>query len=352
MDGLLVPLLMAGALSLTCTPLVMRLAGRVGAIDLPDRRKMHTSPMPRLGGLAIYLAFVFVILVTQQLTGEVLGLLAGSTLIVALGILDDTRGVTPKVKLLGQVVAALSVIPFGLQVEFITNPVHSGMIALGWWGIPLTVFWLVAVTNAVNLIDGLDGLAAGIAAIAALTMSVISWTEGQIAAMVISLILFVAVLGFLPYNFHPARIFLGDTGSMFLGFALAATAIMGLTKSATAVSILIPIVILGIPLFDTAFAIFRRYRNRQPIFYPDKQHLHHRLLEAGLSHRRAVLTVYGVNLVLGASAVLLTVLSTDQGMLLLLVVATLLIGLANKAGILGEGWARRTEPVQTKQSEF
>ncbi len=351
MDGLLVPLLIAGTLSLACTPLVIRLARRVGAIDLPDQRKMHSSPMPRLGGLAVYLAFVFVILVTQQLTGEVLGLLVGSTLIVALGILDDTRGVTPKVKLLGQIVVALSVIPFGLQVEFVTNPVHSGVIALGWWGIPLTVFWLVAVTNAVNLIDGLDGLAAGIAAIAALTMSIISWTQGQTAAMVISLILLASVLGFLPYNFHPARIFLGDTGSMFLGFTLAATAIIGLTKSATAVSVLIPIVILGIPLFDTAFAVFRRYRNRQPIFYPDKQHLHHRLLEAGLSHRWAVLTVYGVNLVLGASAVLLTLLSTDQGMLLLLVVATLLIGLANKAGILGEGWARRTKPVQ-KQTEL
>jgi len=350
-DGLLVPLLIAGTLSLACTPLVIRLARRVGAIDLPDQRKMHSSPMPRLGGLAVYLAFVFVILVTQQLTGEVLGLLVGSTLIVALGILDDTRGVTPKVKLLGQIVVALSVIPFGLQVEFVTNPVHSGVIALGWWGIPLTVFWLVAVTNAVNLIDGLDGLAAGIAAIAALTMSIISWTQGQTAAMVISLILLASVLGFLPYNFHPARIFLGDTGSMFLGFTLAATAIIGLTKSATAVSVLIPIVILGIPLFDTAFAVFRRYRNRQPIFYPDKQHLHHRLLEAGLSHRWAVLTVYGVNLVLGASAVLLTLLSTDQGMLLLLVVATLLIGLANKAGILGEGWARRTKPVQ-KQTEL
>ena len=334
MEKLALPLLLALALSLVLTPGVIRLAYRWKAVDLPDNRKVHRRPMPRLGGLAVYIAFTATVLLTQNLAREWWGLLLGATLIVLLGILDDTRGISARQKLVGQIVAACAVIPFGVEVEFVTNPLQGGLIALGFWGIPLTVFWLVAVTNAVNLVDGLDGLAAGTAVIAAATMAVIAWMQGQVAASVIAGILVMATLGFLRYNFHPARVFLGDTGAMFLGFVLAATAVLGLTKSAMAVSVFIPVVILGIPLFDTAFAILRRYRKRRPIFYPDREHLHHRLLMAGLSHRGAVLVVYAVNLVLGSSAVLVTVLSSDRAMALLVIVAFVLLAVANRAGIL------------------
>ncbi|MDI6907404.1 MAG: MraY family glycosyltransferase [Thermoanaerobacterales bacterium] len=351
MAGFLLPLVGACTLGLLLTPWAGRLARHIGAIDRPDRRKVHTEPMPRLGGLAVYAAFTLTVLLTQPLSRELLGLLLGASLIVAVGLLDDARGLPPRVKLAGQVLAALAVIPFGLQVQFVTDPLHGGMLSLGWWGIPLTVFWLVAVTNAVNLIDGLDGLAAGTAIIAAVTLALVSWTEGEAAAVAVAAVLAAATLGFLRYNFHPARVFLGDTGSMFLGFVLAGTAIMGLAKSATAVSVLVPIVVLGLPLFDTAFAILRRARNHRPIFYPDKGHLHHRLLRIGLSHRGAVLVVYGVDVVLGASAVVLTLLSTDQAMLLLAILATVLIALANRVGVLGRDWTRAPDTMEaTKRS--
>ncbi|MBO8129077.1 MAG: undecaprenyl/decaprenyl-phosphate alpha-N-acetylglucosaminyl 1-phosphate transferase [Peptococcaceae bacterium] len=336
MEKLVLPLLLALTLGLVSTPFVIRMAHRWNAVDFPDSRKVHRQPMPRLGGLAVYIAFAATLLLTQDLSREIYGLLLGATLIVLLGILDDIRGISARQKLLGQIVAASAVIPFGLQVEFITNPLQGGLITLGFWGIPITVFWLVSVTNAVNLVDGLDGLAAGTGVIASITLAVIAWIEGQVPAFILACILAAATLGFLPYNFHPARVFLGDTGSMFLGFTLAATAVLGLTKSAMALSVIIPVVILGIPLFDTAFAVLRRYRKRRPIFYPDREHLHHRLLMAGLSHRGAVLAVYTVNLVLGASAVLVTMLSSDQAVALLVIVAFVLLVVANRVGILEE----------------
>lgn len=333
------------------TPAVSRLAVRLGALDIPDARKLHTQPVPRLGGLAVYLAFLAGLFVFGVNGREVWGLLAGTSLIVLLGVLDDIYDLPAKAKLAGQIVAAVAVIPFGLQVEFVTNPLNGGLVYLGWWGIPVTIFWLVAVTNALNLIDGLDGLATGTAVIAALTLATVAWTEGQTGAAALALLLGAAALGFLRYNFHPAKIFLGDSGSMLLGFVLAAIAVVGLTKSATAVSLIIPILILGIPLFDTTLAILRRCYKRQPIFNPDREHLHHRLLDAGLTHRRAVLVVYGVDAVLGASAVFLTILSTDQGVLLLVLLAVTLLTVANKIGVLG-GRARREAGLVKKEEHF
>lgn len=349
MKELLLVLVVAFVLSLIVTPWVIRLAQRLGAVDEPEQRKVHTLPMPRLGGLAVYLSFTATVLITQPLTLPVLGLLLGASLIVLLGVWDDVRGISPWVKLVGQLLAAAALIPFGIHFEFLTNP-FGGIIYLGLWGIPLTIFWVVAVTNAVNLIDGLDGLASGTALIAALTLAVVAFTLENTAVVAVSLVLVGAVLGFLRYNFHPARVFLGDTGSMFLGFTLATLAIMGLTKGPTALSVIIPILILGIPLTDTAFAIFRRYRNRTSIFHPDKEHLHHRLLGAGLSHRGAVLALYGVNLVLGGSAVLLTILSTEQAVLLLFIVATLLLTIANRAGVFRSAWQRSPEEFESKRS--
>lgn len=303
--------------------------------------------MPRLGGLAIYLSFVAAVLLTQEVTRQTAGLLAGGSLIVLLGLIDDIKGVSPRIKLAGQVVAACAVLPFDLVVNFLTNPFSpNDYIALGLLSIPITVLWLVAVTNAVNLIDGLDGLAGGTTFIALLTLAAAVWIEvgreagsspGQTEAICLALILAGAVFGFLRYNFYPARIFLGDSGSMFLGYSVAVLSIMGLAKGATFISIIIPVVILGIPLLDTVFAVVRRYCGHRPIFQPDKEHLHHRLMEIGLSHRQAVLCIYGVNIILGLSAIVLTLSTPKQAVILLAVLSTIILIAANKIGVTGIG---------------
>lgn len=315
------------------TPWVKKLAVKAGAWDEPGERKVHRRPMPRLGGLAVYAGFIFAVLITQPLSLPVLGILVGSTLIVFLGMWDDIKGLSPKVKLAGQVlVAVIVVIFFDIKVEFITNP-FGDIIGLGIWAIPFTIFWIIGITNALNLIDGLDGLAAGISAIASLTIAIVSWSQGEVMVAVLALLLMACVLGFLRYNFHPAQIFLGDGGSMFLGFNLSVLAILGLTKGATAISLFIPVVILGIPIFDTFLAIGRRFLSRQPIFKADQHHLHHRLLELGFSHRQTVLVIYGVNLCLGFSAVVLVFLATNQAVVLLLALASVTFFAANKLGM-------------------
>ena len=343
MEKYLIPLILALILSYALTPVVKLIAIKIGALDHPDPRKVHKGLMPRMGGLAVYLAFAAALLLSPARTYPVVwGLLVGATIIVALGIVDDTRGLSPKVKLLGQILAAYAVIHFGIEVDYITNPLTGKMWLLGMLSVPLTLFWIVAVTNAINLIDGLDGLAGGVSSIAALTMAAVAWTQwgssgiaGMPNVVMLSLMLVAATLGFLKHNFHPAKIFLGDTGSMFLGFTLAVMSIMSLTKSATAVSVIVPLVILGIPLLDTFFAIIRRYHKHQPIFQPDREHLHHQLMALGLSHRQTVLVIYGLSAFLGINAVLLNLISSNQALALLAVLAVVVIYLANRLGVLG-----------------
>lgn len=339
-------------LALIITPWVKRLAIKINAIDRPNARKVHNSLMPRLGGLAVYLSFATGALLTRPLTMQLTGLLVGGLLIVLLGMLDDTRGLSARVKLAGQIVAALAVVPFGIEVSFLTNPLSGGIMTLGMLAVPVTVFWIISVTNAVNLIDGLDGLASGTSMIAALTIAAVVWKQGLIDGIyngdvaVLALLLAAATLGFLRYNFYPAKIFLGDTGSMFLGYALAVLAIMGLTKGAAAISVFIPIVILGIPLLDTFFAIVRRCYNGQPIFQPDKNHLHHRLMALGLSHRQTVLVIYGISGLLGGSAYLLNIIATDQAIMLLAALSIIMIVGANKIGVTGGKAVTRSHKVK------
>ena len=327
------PLLLAFLVAFLGTPLVRKLAIKIKAIDRPDARKVHNGLMPRLGGLAICLGFWVTILLTQELSREMLGVLVGGLLIVLLGILDDTRGLSPRIKLIGQVLAACVVLYGGVRVEFITSPI-AGIIDLKYFSYFITVIWIIGITNAVNLIDGLDGLAAGVSAIAAVTLGIVSILEGYQEVAALAFILAASTLGFLKYNFHPAKLFMGDTGSMFLGFNLATIAIIGLTKSATVISLFLPIVILGIPIADTFFAIVRRYFNGKPIFSPDKDHLHHRLLALGLSHKHTVLAIYGVSIILGASAVLTAMLTTPQGVIVMLITTVGVFLAADKVGVL------------------
>lgn len=321
-------------IALAVTPLVRKLAFRIGAVDRPNERKVHAGIMARMGGLGIYIAFVASALLFAPRSAQLTGILLANTLIVITGILDDTRDLSPKIKLLGQVLAALVLMEYGFEVKFLTLPLEGGIVYLERADTIFTVFWLVGVTNAVNLIDGLDGLAAGTSAIAAATMSVVALMTGQIQAFVLGLTLVGAIVGFLRYNFHPASIFMGDTGSMLLGFNLAALAILGMTKSVTVISLLLPVIILGIPILDTLWAIVRRASRGKHIFEADKKHLHHRLLQIGLSHRNTVLVIYGVNLFLGAAAILVQTLGTLWSLAAVAVLAVLLLLFARWLGAL------------------
>lgn len=301
----------AGAAALLLTPLVKRFAVKIGAMDAPNHRKVHTRIMPRLGGLAIYLAFVLTTLGAWLFAGEgfdwkiALGLLLGGTVIVTVGAFDDKFDLSPKVKLLGQIAAALIVVAFDVRIELLNIPFGDSMVDTSWLSIPLTVFWIVGVTNAVNLIDGLDGLAAGVSGIATATILVLAILMGNVTVILLSAVLLGSIVGFLFYNFHPAKIFMGDSGALFLGFALSTFSIMGF-KQATLVSFIVPLVILAVPLGDTFFAIVRRVLNRTPISVADKSHLHHCLQQIGLSHRQTVLVIYAVAIFFGLCAVLLS----------------------------------------------
>lgn len=350
-DRGIIPVLFFTFLSvLFITPFVRALAFRVGAIDLPNVRKVHIKPIPRLGGVGIFVGFAGAMLLTQPVSLQTAGLLIGAAIIVIVGVLDDINDLKPRTKLAAQIIAAVVVCLFGTRFDVITHP-FGGVMHLGWLSVPATVLWVIGVTNAINLIDGLDGLAAGTAVIAATTMAVVAGLEGRVLFAGFALILAAAVLGFLPYNFSPAKIFMGDSGSMFLGFTLATLAVQGLTKGATFISIFIPVIILGIPIFDTLFAIVRRYRNHRPIFEADKGHLHHRLLNLGLSHRQTVVSIYLIDIFLGISAILLNVLSTENTIVVLIVMATIILIAGERVGVFRgklKGYRPAREPHRAK----
>ena len=321
--------------ALLTTPLAIFVAKKLNVVDIPNERKVHNNAIPRMGGVAIYGAFVLGALALGIYTRPVAALLIGCSMVMFIGWIDDVIGISPKVKLIGQVLASLVLIKGGFYVQFITNPfTDGGLISLGVFAIPVTILWLTGVSNAVNLIDGLDGLSAGVSAIAALTMTIVCLVQGQTDTAALAAVLAAAAFGFLRYNFHPARTFMGDCGSLFLGFVLGALAIMGLSKGATVISIFIPMIIMGIPVFDTAFAIIRRIFLRKPIFEADKGHLHHSLLSLGLSHRQTVLTIYAISAVMGLAAVMLALLTSAQAVILLLMVFIGAVAGAERLGVL------------------
>ncbi|MFZ5968880.1 MAG: glycosyltransferase family 4 protein [Bacillota bacterium] len=306
MNIYLLVFLLASFASFFTTPVAKKLAIKVGAIDIPkDDRRVHKTPIPRMGGLAIYFGFVVSILATMQIDQKTMGMLVGSTLIVLMGILDDRKPLSAKTKLLVQIVCASILVYSGIAIEGFGIPfTDNKYIAFG----PIlstlvTIFWIVGITNTLNLIDGLDGLAAGVATIAAISLSYVAHANGRPeVTIIITLAIAGSALGFLPYNFNPAKIFMGDTGSLFLGYMLAAISIDGAMKGATALATVVPVLVLGLPIFDTTFAIIRRAWNGRPIMEPDKGHLHHRLLSAGMGQKRTVLTLYSISGALGVSA--------------------------------------------------
>jgi UDP-GlcNAc:undecaprenyl-phosphate GlcNAc-1-phosphate transferase len=315
------------------TPLARRLAHRIGAIDhVLSSRKVHIAPIPRLGGLAIVGAF-FAPLVGLCFTGsdvgrlfladehQVIGLVVGGLAIVALGVYDDIFGLGARAKFTVQFAVAAFVYAMGYRIDEIANP-FGAPVQLGVLGLPFTMLWVAGVINAMNLIDGLDGLAGGVAVICVATTFVAAVWQGEPLMALCMAALGGAILGFLRYNFNPASIFMGDTGSMFLGFVLATTATQTHHKSSTAVAILVPIVALGLPITDTLLAMARRYLRGAPLFHADREHIHHRLLALGLTHRQTVLVLYGASVVLAAAAL---VLACVTGVTAALVLAALVL---------------------------
>jgi len=297
---------MALLLSLLFTPVAIWLAPKIGAVDIPkDGRRMHTKPMPRFGGMAIFIGVTASISIFLGTDERVLGIIIGGICIYALGVIDDLKGMPAKAKLLGQIGCASIVFAYGIRIQFVTNHFGFGHSYLvGITSFIITIIWIVGITNTVNLIDGLDGLAAGVAAIASLAIAYTAYIHGMNTVSLAMLAIAGSAIGFLPYNFHPARIFMGDSGSLFLGFMLATLSIMGPVKGATIFATLVPVLVLGIPIFDTAFAILRRIINRRPIMEADKGHLHHRMMAVGLGQRRTVLMIYGISAVMGIAAIL------------------------------------------------
>jgi UDP-GlcNAc:undecaprenyl-phosphate GlcNAc-1-phosphate transferase len=300
---------LAAIVSFCMTPLAKKIAHKIGAIDVPkDERRVHKKPIPRMGGLAIFIGFMVSVFSFIPLEGPIKGMVIGGAMIIIMGIMDDINPLSAKAKLAGQIISAAVAVYYGVIIQVLNIPFVDYQLnveALG-LGIPFTIFWIVGITNTLNLIDGLDGLAAGVATIAAISLSYVAYfNESYIAAM-ITLAIAGSCIGFLPYNFNPAKIFMGDTGSLFLGYMLAVTSVFGLTKGAVAIATVVPVLALGLPIFDTTFAILRRILNGRPIMEPDKGHLHHKLLSTGMGQKRTVLILYAISSILGVSAALMT----------------------------------------------
>ncbi|HOA98083.1 MAG TPA: MraY family glycosyltransferase [Acetivibrio saccincola] len=348
---------LAFIVAFSSTPAVRKLAFKIGAVDIPkDTRRMHNKPIARLGGMAIFLGFVVSLMfgVVSTFLGasgilpdrELLGLLIGALIIVGIGIVDDIKQLGARFKLVFQIIAALCVVFISnTRITNLTNPFASeGVSQLNdITSYVITVLWIIGITNAINLIDGLDGLAAGVSSISYLSLFFISILNGEFSDATIIAILAGATLGFLPYNFNPAKIFMGDTGSTFLGFTLAVVSIQGMIKTYAAFSIAIPLLVLGLPLFDTISTIIRRILKRKPIMQPDREHLHHRLIDMGLSQKQSVGVMYTASAVLGLCAVVLT----DRGV----IGAIVLIASVSIFIIAGAKYMSEMEDIEVEEKE-
>ena len=299
----------AFAVSNVFTPIAKTISMKVGAIDYPKARGMHQKPMPRMGGLAIVIGFMFTVLLLYRFvefgeTRKLIGFMIGATMIVVLGMFDDIYDLRARFKFFVQILAALVAIMSGIQIHVVMWPVTK---ALTYLSVPITLLWIVGVTNAVNLIDGLDGLAAGVSSIAALCVMVLCILTGEEMAILLTAALAGSCLGFLPRNFNPAQIFMGDTGATFLGYTLAVTSILGVFKGYAILALLVSMLCLGLPIFDTIFAMVRRFAKHQPIMQADRGHLHHRLIDRGFTQKQAVMILYIISALCGVFAILIAV---------------------------------------------
>jgi UDP-GlcNAc:undecaprenyl-phosphate/decaprenyl-phosphate GlcNAc-1-phosphate transferase len=329
-------------LALATTPLVICLARRIGAMDHPGVRSIHKTSVPRIGGAAIFVSSMCLILCALYLRNDIgeafrdtrwslATLLGSAAFIFLMGLVDDLRGLPARFKFLAELMAAGALCLAGVRIEAIGITDHLS-VSLHWLGCPLTLLWVVGITNAINLSDGLDGLAAGISAIASVVIAALAMYSGVTIMAVVALALAGSLSGFLVFNFHPAKIFMGDCGSLFLGFIIAAASVMCMTKSSAIVGLTLPALALGIPIFDTLFSMLRRYLERRSLFAPDRRHFHHRLLDMGLHQRHAVMIIYMLTLLSSGLGLLMIVMRDISalvvfgGILLLLLVAFRVVG--------------------------
>ena len=319
------------AFTFATTPLVRRFAFKIGAIDIPkDNRRMHKKPTPRIGGLAIIFGFTVATLCFAQPSRQLYGTLAGAAIIAVMGVIDDCKNLPAKLKFVIQIIAALVVVFAGdIKIDVFTNPNFLSdnpyWVLPEWLSVTLTFIWIVFITNAVNFIDGLDGLAAGVSAIMSISLVFISIRVGEYSIAILGIALMGSCFGFLPFNFNPAKIFMGDTGSTFLGFMLATLSIQGVFKSYAVISFAVPLLILGLPLFDALFAMIRRILRGQSPMTADRGHLHHRLVDMGFSQKQTVFILYAISGVLGITAVLLAESGVLRALLLVICVLILLL---------------------------
>ena len=314
--------------SLISVPVAKKIAAHVGALDIPNSRKVHSKPMPRMGGLAIYFAFLIGYILFGQISSKMISILIGSFIILVTGIIDDIKPIDAKVKMLGQVLAALIVVFYG---DIILQGISAfGLyIDFGIFAYPITVIFIVSCINCLNFIDGLDGLAAGISSIFFITVGIITFIRGQFGLPYeLTFIMLGATLGFLVHNFHPASIFMGDSGSMFLGFIISIITLLGF-KNVMMSSIIIPFLILAIPILDTLFAIIRRKIKGESISKPDKFHVHHQLLRKNFSHKTTVLIIYGINILFSIASIVYVLKNRELGFviygILLIIVVTFIM---------------------------
>lgn len=319
--GILAFLLML--VSLIITPMFIKFAFKIKATDKPDHRKVHTDPIPTLGGLVIFISFLVGLVILQPYNEYHISIIVASFIIIGHSVVDDIYNLTPKIKFIFQLSAALLIVFWGgLQVELVNLP-FGGQVELGFFSSVVTLIWIIGLTNAMNLIDGLDGLAAGVSAIALFTIAMMAIAMNEVYVATMALILFFSTVGFLRYNFFPAKIFMGDTGSQFLGFMIAVLSLLGF-KNLTIISFIIPIFIAGVPLSDIILAIVRRTVNKQPLTKPDSSHLHHSLVRTGFTHRQTVLLLYGLSVMFNLAAVLFSM-TTIWGAVLIFLISVVAI---------------------------
>ena len=323
-------LIVAFLISFASTPVVIGVANKIKALDIPkDERRVHKKPIPLIGGLAIFYGFVVSVLCFAVIDKPTMGILIGALIMVTVGVIDDIKDLSAKVKLVFQIIAALIAISFGVEIGYVANPFSEWFgplyLSLGWISIPITVVWIIGVTNAVNLIDGLDGLAVGISSIASVTFLVLTLFSQNLNIAIMTAALAGAGFGFLPYNFNPAKIFMGDTGSTFLGFVLACLSVQGLLKMHAIISFAVPVLILGLPIFDTLFAIVRRVLTGRSPMSPDRGHLHHRLIDMGFSQRQTVAILYTLTSILCLTAVVMSLKDALRAVILIFAVLGIIL---------------------------
>lgn len=316
---------LAYLVAFTAMPLIRVFAFKVNAVDIPkDKRRMHKRPIPLLGGIAIYLGFIVsVACFTSTIETEFLGSLIGSLVIVMIGVLDDLYDLRPLVKLFGQIVAAGIAILFGARIRIFYHPFMMGgtLLDLSWLSVPATFVWIIFVTNAINLIDGLDGLAASVSGISAIALLFLCVVSGNTAMAAPLAAVAGGCFGFIPYNKHPAKIFMGDSGALFLGYILSTLSITGLFRTYSMVTYIVPIIVLGVPIFDTSFAILRRLKSKEGIMHADRGHLHHRLIDMGFNQRETVSFLASSTALLSLAAIVLA----SRGLKRTLVVVAVMI---------------------------